>query len=64
MRKITLHIRLFIIYVSPDVIEYPTYDPNSVGNKLSCSTLPDFLTEMSLVILTLKMLNGTTLLNT
>ena len=64
MRKITLQIRLFMIFVSPDVMENPTYDSNSVSNILSCTTLPDFLTEMTLRILTLNMLNGITLLNT
>ena len=47
-------------YVSSDVMGIPTYDPNSVNNILSCSTLPDFLTEMTLIILTLNMLNGIT----
>ena len=54
-------------YVSP----VPTCDPNSVSNTLnsvsnilSFSTLPDFLTEMSLIVLTLNMLNGITMLNT
>ena len=37
-------------------MEDPTYEPNSVSNILSCSTLPDFLTEMTLIILTLNML--------
>ena len=33
MRKIKLQIRPFMIfYVSPDVMENPTYDPNSVSN--------------------------------
>ena len=58
MRKITLQLNpaLHDFYVSPDVMENPTYDPNSVSNILSCSTLPDFLTEMTLIILTLNML--------
>ena len=34
-------------FVSPDVMENPTYDPNSVSNISSCSTLPDFLTEIT-----------------
>ena len=55
---------LHYFYVSPDVMENPTYDLNSVSNILSCSTLPDFLAEMTLVILNLNMLNGITLLNT
>ena len=33
-----------------------TYGPNSISNILSCSTLPDFLTEMTLVIVTINML--------
>ena len=37
-------------------MENPTYGPNSVSNILSCSTLSDFLTEMTLIILTLYML--------
>ena len=39
------------LYVSPVVMENPTYDPNSVSNILSYSTLPDFPTEMTLTIL-------------
>ena len=39
-------------------------DPNSENNILSCSTLPDFLTEMALISLTLNVLNGITSLNT
>ena len=35
MRKIRLQIRLFMIFVSLDVMENPTYDPNSVSNILS-----------------------------
>ena len=45
-------------------MENPTYDPDSVSNILSCSTLPDFLTGMSLIIFTLDMPNGITLLDT
>ena len=49
-------------------MESPTYDlaydPDSVSNVLSCSTLPDFPTEMTLIILTLNMPDGITLLNT
>ena len=63
MRKITLQIRLFTIFMFR-LMENPTYDPNSVSNILSCLTLPDFLTEMTLIILTLNMLDGITLLNT
>ena len=63
-REVTLKIRLFMIFVSPDVIENHTYDPNSVGNILSCSTLLDFLTDMTSIILTLNLLNGITLLDT
>ena len=44
-------------------MENPTYDPNSVSNILICLTLPDFLTEMTLITFTLNMLNGITLLN-
>ena len=41
-------------------MENPTDDPTSVNNCniLSCSALPDFLTEMTLIILTLNKLNG------
>ena len=53
MRKITLQIRLFIIFMFHLMcLENPTYGPNSVSNILSCSTLPDFLSEMTLIILT------------
>ena len=62
-RKITLQIRLFMIFVSPDVMENPTYDPNSVSNILSCSHLPDFLTEMTFIIFSLNVLNGVMLLD-
>ena len=51
-------------YVSPDIMENPTYDANSVSNILSCSILPDFLTETTLMILTVNMLNDITLVNT
>ena len=51
-------------HASPDVMENPTCDPDSISNILSCSTLPDFLSEMTLPILPLNMLNGIMLLNT
>ena len=35
-------------------MENATYDPNSVSNISSFSTLPDFLTEMALTVLTLR----------
>ena len=37
-------------------MEKPTYDPNSLSNILSYSTLSDFLTEMTYIILTLNVL--------
>ena len=32
MRKIAQQIRLFIIFVSPDVMQNSAYDPDSVSN--------------------------------
>ena len=41
---------LTYFYVSPDVLENPTYDPNSVSNIIEIySILPDFLTGMTLI---------------
>ena len=57
MRKITLQIRLFMIFMF-------THDPDSVSNMLSYSTLPNFLSEMTVIILTLNMRNGIMLLST
>ena len=45
-------------------MENPTYAPNSVSNILSRLTLSDFITEMTLTILTLNILNGIKLLDT
>ena len=44
-KTFTANPTLHDFYVSPDVMENPTYDPNSVSNILSCLTLPDFLTD-------------------
>ena len=56
MRKITLQIRIFMIFMfHPMLWKNPTFDPNSVSNIFSCSTLPEFLSEMTLIILTLNM---------
>ena len=63
-KNYTANLTLHDFYVSSDVMENPTYDLNTVSNILSCSTLPDFVTEMTLIILTLNMLNGIRLLNT
>ena len=46
----TANLTLTYFYVSPDVLENPTYDPNSVSNIFEiCSILPDFLTGMTLI---------------
>ena len=39
----TASLTLHDFHVSPDVMENPTYDPDSISNILSFSTLPDFL---------------------
>ena len=62
-KNYTANPTLHDFYVSPDVMRNPTYDPSSVSNILSCSILPDFLTEMTLIILILNMLNLNTLKN-
>ena len=49
-KNYTENLTVHDFYVSPDVMENPTYDPNSV----SCSPLPDFLSEVTLIILTLS----------
>ena len=41
-KNYTANSTLHDFYVSPDVMENPTYNPKAV----SCWTLPDFLTEM------------------
>ena len=56
MKNYTANPTLHDFYVSHGVMENPTYDPGPVSNILSCSTLNDFLTEMTLIILTLNLL--------
>ena len=56
-KNYTANPTLHDFYVSPDVMENPTYAPNFVSNILSCLTLPDFLTKMILIILTINMFN-------
>ena len=47
-----------IFFVSPDIMEKSSYDLNSASNILSHSILPDLLTELTLVIFTLNILNA------
>ena len=58
MTKIPLQIRLFMIFTVYlmlwKILHMHIY--NSVSNIQSCSTLPNFLTDMTLVILTLNIL--------
>ena len=64
MRKIPLQIRLFMILTVYLLLWKTLHNPNSVSNIQSCSTLPNFLTEITIIILTLNILNGIALLNT
>ena len=63
MRKITLQIRLFMTFMF-HLMLWKTLPmiTNSLSNILNCSTLSDFLEEMTLIILNLDLLNGITLL--
>ena len=55
MRKITLPIQLVMIFMFHLML---WNDSDSVSNILSCSTLPDFFTEMTFIIFTLNMLKA------
>ena len=46
LRKFALQIRIFMIFMFHLMSwKNPVFDPNSVSNIFSCSTLPEFLSE-------------------